>query len=78
MRRGPIAITRCSTPGSSFAPARSCKSGRVHCAIFGLPDDLKFRSSMTLFAAVTQDGGSHSAQPSTAGAPGRWTRGPWR
>ena len=51
--------------------------GRSITQIFGYPDDLKFRSSMTLFAAATSENKTfnHALQKYFSGEPDRLTIG---
>jgi uncharacterized protein (DUF1810 family) len=47
-------------------------------AIFGSPDDLEFRSCMTLFSLAADDPDNRSARLSIAGAAGIPTNKRWR
>ena len=49
------------------------ENGSLH-QIFGSPDDMKFQSSMTLFALATADPSACSTRPSTDGAAAPSTR----
>ena len=55
-KRRRIGCTRCSGPAWSCAPdVVTGLTGFTAHEVFGSPDDMKFHSSMTLFAAVTAE-----------------------